>query len=388
MLSERGVDEIRPDLRWLVTDKFPIWVEMGADRERLIDICMRVESPFDYKGVKAGWTNEFTNEGRHELNKARQPSLSAAEKVKHYRSAATYFGIAKFPFISTPAKTEAYEIQRSALKEASKYLDYRFEDIRIPFEGEDIVGYLSLPKMEKEITLPEAVLVTGGAEFFKEDLVSVANAITGSGMACMLMDMPGTGESRWKLSPEADVVYFSAVKHLACLGGIDVNRIGIMGIGFGGYWALRAAACCPEIKAVVNCGSPVHNAFNYDSLRRLPDYLKRTLAYVQSYEADNRDDIEKALKSMEEYSLMKCIAPGQISCPVLSINGENDPYVAIEDLFMLREEGGIRQEEWIFEGDGHCAPNRYKEWMPRACIWLANRLGGEDRIPYPDIAPL
>ncbi len=77
----------------------------------------------------------------------------------------------------------------------------------------------------------------------------IASRIVRDGMACLSVDMPGTGESEWKLEPPgANDVYAKAIKYLAGRGD-DPGRIGMIGTGFGGYWSLASAATCPELKA-------------------------------------------------------------------------------------------------------------------------------------------
>jgi esterase FrsA len=210
--------------------------------------------------------------------------------------------------------------------------------------------------------------------------------IVGDGMVCMVVDMPGTGESAWKLEPpDGNEVYSRAIKYLASRWTGDPSRLGMMGIGFGGYWSLASASTCPEIKAAVDCGAPVHRAFAQENVKQWPGYMKVALSKALGYDLK---DFEKAYGLLGEFSLLKREDLRRIACPILSINGSDDPYVPIEDLFMIAEEGGVIQEEWVYREDTHCAPRRYVEWMPRAVNWLANQIGGRERIPRPDLAHL
>jgi pimeloyl-ACP methyl ester carboxylesterase len=117
----------------------------------------------------------------------------------------------------------------------------------------------------------------------------------------------------------------------------------------------------------------------------LPGYCKLALSCAMGYDPG---DFEKALGALTDFSLLKAVDLRRINIPLLSINGSNDPVVPIEDLFIIAEEGGVKQDEWVFQEDGHCAPRRFGEWMPRAVDWVANRIGGRERIPRPDIVKL
>ncbi|MCD1295113.1 hypothetical protein CUJ83_08895 [Methanocella sp. CWC-04] len=387
MLIEKGTRPINPNLEWLVLERFPFWEAWGADARILQDVCSKVNSLMENSDAPGGWTSEFMKIGDKCYNKAYSPAKIDQEKISLFNKASTYYGIARFPFADTTLRKKAYSKQKLSLIESSHLFPYNFEVVSIPFEGRDIKGYFYSPSPQNEITLPEGVLLTGGAEILKEDIHNIADYIVrNSGMACLTIDMPGTGESSWRLSEDSIDIYSKAIKYLAGRGGVDPNRIGIFGIGFGGYWAMMSAASFPEIKAAVNCGGPIHRAFEPDNLKNLPEYLKMTLAFIQGNDPDT--EVSIALKKLYDFSLFKHIETGRITCPILSINGSSDPYVPIDDLFIISSEGGIDQDEWVFKGDKHCAPQHYMEWMPRMVAWLANSLGGKERMSAPDLIKL
>lgn len=389
MLIEKGYETLPSDKRWLASQRFPFWEAWDADKDFLIDICSKAKGLFTGADKPGGWTHEFMRAADKEHNKARSPAKSKEEKAALYQKAITYYGIAKFPIPDSSLRKDAYVRQLEMFNEVRDGLPYRLEKVRIPFGGKEIICNLYSPRLEDEITLPEAVLLTGGAEFYKDDLHPVARDIVNAGMVCLTIDMPGTGESMWKLSTrDSQYIYSQALKYLASLGNVDTGRIGIFGIGFGGYWALYSAAMHPEVKAAINVGGPVQAAFTSQNLKNLPSYLKKVMAFIQGYDHNDERDTEKALDSLNEFNLLKRIDLKGIAIPLLSINGSADPYVPIDDLFIIREEGGIGQDEWVFKEDGHCAPKHCREWMPRAVIWLANALGGKERIPAPDLSKL
>jgi len=383
MVSEKMSDE---EAGVLARDKFPIWEACGADGKQLADIASRTSGPLVEPDGRSGWTTRFMMLGDQFHNKAISPAIDGQKKTELYSKAALYYGIARFPATETPLKQEAYAKQISALAEGSKYCSFTFSREQIPYGGKNIIVNCYMPLPDKEITLPEAVLLTGGTDETKEDLHTIAVQVVNDGMACMTIDLPGTGESAWKLKPPGDhEVYSKTIKYLAGRGDVDPARIGMFGISFGGYWSLVAASTCPEIKAAVNCGGPVHRAFSQEKVKRLPDYRKVALAHAMGYDLK---DVEKMLGMMEEFSLFKREDLRRISCPLLSIDGSDDPYVPIEDLFMISEEGGVKQEEWVYREDVHCAPKQFNIWMPRAVVWIANKIGGPERIPRPDLAQI
>lgn len=387
MIPRKGAEILKPDMQWLDIERFPMWEAWGADREEILQTCSRINSLLENTDQEGGWTYEFVQDAMRWWREARAPA-PADLKGLHYRKSSVYFGIATYPMINTPLKKEAYTRQKEASAAGRPFLPYVVEDVRVPFMGKEIIGHFAKPRLTSEIVLPEAVLLTGGAQMSKEDLGPVVSKIAECGMACLSIDMPGTGESAWKLSVDADEVYMKAAKYLAARGDIDTNRIGAFGIGLGGYWALLLAAAAPEIKAVVNVGGPVHKTFGKEHVEGFPERLKKVLTHVQGYDPDMREDVEKALGNLEHYSLLKRNRIRSIECPVVSIDGRDDPYVPIDDLFAISEECGIKQDEWVYDGDTHCAPKHFNEWMQRAVIWMANKIGGPERIQRPDLARL
>ncbi len=375
-------EEAEEELRWLSDEKFPLWEACGTDDKTLRDLAARTSGPLYDPDRRNGWASVFTEEGDRLMDRARSPALNSSDKASLYDRAALYYGIARAPAAETPKKREAYQSQRDALAEAAPHFAYEFHREEIPLGDTKIAGNYYEPRQSKEIIVPESVLLTGAVDMTKEDMHFVASRIASDGMACLCIDMPGTGESEWKLQPpDVDDVYARAIKYLAGRGG-DPNRVGMMGLGFGGYWSLASAATCPELMAIVNAGGPVHRTFSHENLKKLPGYYKLALSTAMGYDPA---DFDKALGILSEFSLLKRVDLRRIDIPVLSINGSNDPYVPVEDLFILAEEGNVKQDEWVFREDGHLAPHHFDEWMPRAVDWLANRLGGRDRMPRPDL---
>lgn len=378
-------DVTEEELRWLTEEKFPIWEACGADANVLRVLAVRTCGMLYKPDERSGWACVFAAEGDRFRDKARSPAGSHAEKANLYNKAVLHYGIAKMPAIETPKKRAAYERQREILAEAAPHFFYDFRREEIPLGDKKIVGNYYEPRPSKEIIRPEAVLLTGGADVTKEDMHFIADRIVSDGMACLAIDLPGTGESEWHLQPPGvNDVYARAIKYLAARGD-DPGRVGMIGLGFGGYWSVVSAATCPELKAAVNVGGPVHRTFSQENLKKLSGYYLLALSRAMGYDPA---DFEKALGVLANFSLLKSVDLKRIDIPLLSINGSNDPVVPIEDLFILAEEGEVKQDEWVYQEDGHCAPYRFHEWMPRAVDWLANRLGGKERIAPPDLYKL
>ena len=93
-------------------------------------------------------------------------------------------------------------------------------------------------------------------------LVGVPGALAERGVATLVVDNPGVGESLrlrgLHNGPEAEISAKAAVDFLQSTPGVDRNRIGIIALSLGGYHAPRAAAFEPRFKCCVAWGA------NYD----------------------------------------------------------------------------------------------------------------------------
>ena len=90
---------------------------------------------------------------------------------------------------------------------------------------------------------------------------------------------------------------------------------------------------------------------------------------------DLDQSIEKMIAKIEPFSLERqgLLKAPERQAPLLSINGDQDALVTIDDLYIISE-SGIAQEEWVYQGDGHCASGNASEHVPKAAAWIKAQL--------------
>src|SRR5581483_7569973 len=100
---------------------------------------------------------------------------------------------------------------------------------------------------------PGVLVLSGGVDTWKMDLhrLAVTTALA-TGMLVVALDMPGTGESDVPLTPSSDRVYAEVVRLLRRRYGVPV---GLIGLSFGGHWAVKLAML-GEVDAAVAIGAP------------------------------------------------------------------------------------------------------------------------------------
>jgi len=126
---------------------------------------------------------------------------------------------------------------------------------------------------------------------------------------------------------------------------IDVKRAGVVGRSYGGYMTLTLAARHPELwSAAVDMFGP------YDLLtfsERLPETWKPYFAIALGDPVQDRDFLaERSPRTHIE----------QIACPLLVIQGKNDPRVIereSRDVVEQLQTKGKQVEYLMFENEGH-----------------------------------
>lgn len=359
-------------MRPFVEERFGGWVAAGADEEELDAALGRIHDPLG--SGPGSWVYELSvAAAKHELA-ASEAELAGNEAAaaKEYSTAAVYYFVARFPFVSSPAKAEAYRKHIECYLKAAQSYDPPLEIVRIPFEDKEIVGYLRIPDVEK----PPVVVVTGGVDTWKSDVDRQVNAMLAEGLAAFAFDMPGTGESEWPLEPDSDRVYSRVVEYLKTRPELDGENIGVYLQSFAGLYAVKLALVDPNVKAAVNIGGPVHLAYMPEYIKKVPDVMIKTIANAMGQDPNVSFEEMVAMAGPMSLGSQNLLTKPERQAPLLSINGDEDPLVPIDDLYIISK-SGIEQEEWVYEGDGHCAPNNMEEHAPRAASWLKRHLTRE-----------
>jgi pimeloyl-ACP methyl ester carboxylesterase len=354
-------------MRPFVEDRFAGWVQSGANEKELETILGRIHDP---RGTGPGsWVHEFAQTAFHHERFAQKAEAQKdqAKAVHEYKLAAVYYYLARFPHLLSPGKEEAYKKHIECYLKSTKTADPPLEIVRIPYEGKHIVGYLRIPPGRKR----PAVLFTGGVDTWKSDFDNVIKALLAEGLAVFAVDIPGTGQSAWKLAPENTKVLSRALQYLKTRSEIDGSRIGVFMISFGGYFAVRLALTDPNVKAAVNVGGPVAMSFTRDNIKLVPQVMIATIAHAM--EISPKMPINELVAAVKTFSLADLLSSARHRAFLLSINGDKDKLVPIEDLYVISK-SGVKQDEWVFKGAGHCAMGNMKEWAPKAAKWLKQKL--------------
>lgn len=239
----------------------------------------------------------------------------------------------------------------------------RIEPVEIPYRDSSLPALLVHPDAPESGARPAPAMVFfDGFDVTKELQYGYGVAdLAARGVGCLIVDGPGNGESvRFRNLPliaETEHYATPVYQYLAGRGDFDPDRIGVMALSLGGYYAPRAAALEPRFACCVAWGAQwdYHDIWAkrlqaLDSGKVLalsvpPEHLQWVLGV---------DDRAAALKKLEGFRLDGIVQ--KMACPFLLLHGAGDqqiPLALAEKLFdavgsthkvlkvFSREEGGF-----------------------------------------------
>lgn len=327
-ISEVKVEDVKLFLSRLTSNDPDVWA-----RE-----WIRIAEPYEKKG------DELFQVGKKE------------EALEAYYQAYRYYYLGRWPLVNSQGTKEAYQKAIRTFLAAGRLSDPPTEQVKIPFEGKEIVGYLRVPKGAAKAPV---VFHWGGIDAWKEDLRENVEGYLAAGWSSFIIDIPGTGESPVLATPEADKLFIKVIDYLQTRPEIDANRMAVQGSSWGGYWAAKLAYTeRKRLKAAVNWGGPIHNYFQPEWQRKALQTREYLFGLFEARSAlYGVKTLEAFLDAGPKLSLQALGILGQSSVPLLSINGKNDSQVPISDLYILMEAGSPKAS-WVNPTGGHMGRGR------------------------------
>lgn len=361
------------------------WFNLIDDLQLLIDTVARIKSTEDEDWVPV-WSAvgaEYEKKGDALLSHKDKPGARQA-----YVQAKTYYSLARFPSPywsgssicppnMSPMKAQSYEDYLRCYRKSAALLSDQPEVITVTKNGMKATGYLRLPKGASKTNKVAAVLVMCGADMYKEDREKYAEGALSQGMAALVVDAPGTGETTFPHAPESVVAWQAALDVLQKRPEIDGNRIGAFGVSRGGLWVIRLAANDARIKGLIACAPG--GAGYWGSAEERAEW--RAAAYERAKtnwfgprgtrpplkeitEEEQRKDFLRW--SLKDQDLLK-----NLTMPMYLVNGKIDHLTPIGNLYMLLESGPADgRVARVYPDDGHIAAKNEREWGPASWAWL------------------
>ena len=296
--------------------------------------------------------------GREAL--ARAHNLSAAG---HLTRAAVCYHFAKFVWmLDTERNRAATEQAIAALAAGHALLDPTAERVEAPLDGARIAANLRRPR---DVERPPLIVLIAGLDSTKEEFFHWERVFLERGMATVSLDGPGQGESGFALDirPDYEVAVAALLDALGGRDDVDLDRIGAAGVSMGGYYAPRAAAFEPRIKAVAGISGPYDMSANWDNL---PSLTRETLQHHTGASSP-----EEARARAAELNLSGVAE--RVEQPALIVTGKLDRLIPWEDTKRIADE--IPHAEWVLYDHGtHVCNNLPFRYRPLVADWMAEQL--------------
>jgi len=338
----------------------PRFTSQGVDYNDFFRTTSRVEKWVD-------WCREWvvTGDMHYDLAekaKSKSNTISAGEA---YIGAALCYHFGKFVFQDYHDEyMNAANKSVQAFAKGLKLLDPTAERVEIPFDGSTMVGTLRRPVDAGKSPL---ILLLPGLDSTKEEFFYWENVFLKRGLATFSLDGPGQGECGYNshIRPDYEAAVSTALDTLTKRDDIDASRIGLAGVSLGGYYAPRAAAFEPRVKAAVgNCG-PWNFGECWDNL---PGLTRSAFVY--------HSGAKDAEEAKSKASLLTLDGAAQkIKQPLLIIHGKLDRLIPWQQAHTIVDAVGSNAELAMFENGNHVCNNIPFIYRPLTADWLKEKLG-------------
>jgi pimeloyl-ACP methyl ester carboxylesterase len=308
--------------------------------------------------------------GEHlELARAAEHAGRGRSAGEAYLHAALCLHFAKFVWVlDAGAHRATTERAIDALARAHGHLDPRAERIEAPLDGGRLAANLRRPPGTGAGTAAAPlVILIPGLDSTKEEFFHWENVFLERGMATLSMDGPGQGETGFTshIRPDYEVAVAALLDALASRPEqpVDLSRVGAAGVSLGGYYAPRAAAFEPRIRAVAAISGPYDFGETWDDLPP----LTREAFVVKSGASDQSQARTRA------HELTLDGVASRLTQPSLYVTGALDRIVPWE-----QTERAARETPngtfVLYEHGSHVCSNVPYRYRPLVGDWMSDRL--------------
>jgi len=306
--------------------------------------------------------------------------LSAGRK---YLRVGLYFQLAeRMPSHKDPRRLVAYKKGIAAYEKGLRFRKEPIEYVQVPYEGTYLPAiFMKAPGSDKT----PCMVHFNGLDLTKEIVYSaIADELKRRGISALIVDHPGIGAAlrlqNLTSGPDTERSASACVDYLETRSDVDPNRIGIMALSLGGYYAPRAAAfeprfkCCVAWGAIFDYGHAVQGRLNGQGEPSVPGYAEHVNWVF------GQDTFEKTMQVVRQMTL-EPIAH-QIKCSLLVVHGENDRQIPLwhAEKTIAAAINSPDKELKVFSlfdgGAEHCGADNSTMVVDYMTDWISRRLGG------------
>jgi 2,6-dihydroxypseudooxynicotine hydrolase len=338
----------------------PRFVQAGVDHNDFLRTTAAIERWED-------WLDGWAELGDRHAGLAREAE-DAGRRITAgdaWLRAAVAYHFGKFVWVLDDTRSEPVHRKAvDAFYAGHRLLETGVERIEVALDGASVVGNLRRPRAGAAAA--PLVLLIPGLDSTKEEFFLLEEHFLRRGMATFSLDGPGQGESADALPIRAD--YEAAVTPvldaLADREGLDPGRVGAVGVSMGGYYAPRAAAFEPRIRAVAGISGPFNMGRMWDDL---PPMTRETFMR-KSHTAGEEEARARALELDLDGVL------DGLQAPALFVTGDLDRIIPWEQT-RQQADAAPRGRFELVEGGLHGVSNFPYIVRPMVADWIREQLG-------------
>jgi hypothetical protein len=342
------------------------------------------------------WGKEWTAEGERVealANTLLQKGHTISARGAFLR-AFTYYRTGHVVYMpGDPELVQSFEALQRCFKHFADLADILIEEIQIPYTktsnypDKTMRGYFFSQSSGKKPT----VIFLNGAESMSEDAYFwTAVAGVQRGYNIFVADAPGDFVTRiydpdFILDDRCDAALHSMVDYALAHPGVDPEKLAVYGISMGGYKAGRLAQIESRVKAVI-ANAPMLNAGKVlHAMKKVPTLSEGARQYAVrfcwQYGIEGGDVQENTNRLVDEMWNTFEVDPTKISCPFLSLYGENElgaEAVRQVETFhsLLKSEIKTIRKTTVKEGaEAHCQLNNFPLQHQITYDWLDDVIG-------------
>jgi len=351
-------------------------------------------------GDEERWINAWAAMAKRLQHRAED--AEAAEKrvsaSTAYLRASTYWR-ASLMYFSHPGDPRVRDHSIASAQCYARYLElsgYPGKYVEIPYEGGILPGHFYRSPCAAEGA--PLLILTPGRDTWAEDTRWVYDGAIRRGIHCLVYDGPGQGLSlRLHGLPfrlDWENVIKPVVDFAFTIPAIDRSRIGLMGLSFGGFLSVRAAAFEKRIKlcisdpGTISWGGAIINHFptavGHVLLGKRGDFLQRLLTWaleqtsiewlLRDYAWKHGVSTQRVFETLLAYD--NTSIAGRITCETLIMDGTEE--MARGQAQRLFDALNCPKDYMLFDGtttaQAHCQIGAYATASERLFDWLEPRL--------------
>lgn len=300
---------------------------------------------YNVRHLEKIWVEEWEKKASHYImlgEKSEKNNSHISAKTFFFYAAQCYYAIFLINMEVIEDKKRTYAKYSHYYKKSLDHDIYKVDCVKIPLDNENTLsGYFHYPS-NPEGKKTACTVIMSGIGSCKEEMHTLARPLVERGIAVLVPDMPGNGESLLMQNVKCGfrnlkLAFSKAVDYLEQREDIRMDAIGTYGLCMGGGYAYSAA--CME-KRFSFCTTLFPLFINQIEPGTLPQWMKQ--GPWTSYQVD-------CSSGFEFYKEMAELEKGELECPYLFIHGKYDNWMAIQNAMKLFEKARGKKEKIIIE---------------------------------------